>query len=343
MNWEEYQGIRKKIFDSLPKDAFEENPSMLIWGLCYALIIGTSSIILYRDNIGIITSLVLSLIIGICYGCWTFLAHDVLHGSVVRSKILQNLIGYPGFSIYFMSSYVWKAWHNRLHHPETNKNGIDPDMFGLEDTFFNYPMAKVLYRQAPGSRKIDSLFLSFTSRFTNQSFNVLWYFAFKNPKIFKGMTLWRGVLETLLIYSLWGLLINFLGWKNSLFILFIPMMIANTTVMAYIYTQHLMCPMTDQNIPLINTTSVKTLPLIDFLHHNFSYHVEHHMFPTLNAKYLPYVSKKLVELCPEHYRRLSHWAALKLLFKTPRVYKDAHTLIDPYTREELDVRTLFKS
>ena len=54
-------------------------------------------------------------------------------------------------------------------------------------------------------------------------------------------------------------------------------------------------------------------PTFNWLHSNFSYHAEHHLFPAMNSDYYPLVSDLLREHFGEHYHRLtigSAWTAL---------------------------------
>ena len=43
---------------------------------------------------------------------------------------------------------------------------------------------------------------------------------------------------------------------------------------------------------------------MDWLHDNFSYHTEHHVFPSMNPKFYPEVSRLLQEHFPERYNRI---------------------------------------
>ncbi len=119
------------------------------------------------------------------------------------------------------------------------------------------------------------------------------------------------------------------GWSTLLFVIVIPFVVGNATVMSYIATNHFMRPQTKDNDPIENSMSVTTLPLIDKLHFNFSHHVEHHLFPRMSAKHAPRVRTWLQDNVGDRYVSPSHTRALAYLYKTPRVYLDANTLCDP--------------
>jgi fatty acid desaturase len=67
--------------------------------------------------------------------------------------------------------------------------------------------------------------------------------------------------------------------------------------------------------PLLGSTSVDVPPLLDRLHSNFSYHTEHHLFPSMSSDYYPLVSKILQERFPERYHRLSYREAWRKLWQ----------------------------
>ena len=51
------------------------------------------------------------------------------------------------------------------------------------------------------------------------------------------------------------------------------------------FTNHFLNPVSMNSDPLVNTTSIVVHPIFDWLHLNFSYHTEHHLFPGMNSDY----------------------------------------------------------
>jgi fatty acid desaturase len=51
-------------------------------------------------------------------------------------------------------------------------------------------------------------------------------------------------------------------------------------------------------------TSVIVSPLLDWMHLNFSFHTEHHLFPAMDGRFLPLVSRLLQEHFPARYHRV---------------------------------------
>lgn len=54
--------------------------------------------------------------------------HDALHGSFSKSPKVNQFLGFMGFDLIGLSSYVWKQTHNIGHHTYTNISGVDPDI-----------------------------------------------------------------------------------------------------------------------------------------------------------------------------------------------------------------------
>jgi fatty acid desaturase len=109
----------------------------------------------------------------------------------------------------------------------------------------------------------------------------------------------------------------------------IPLLIANVIIMAYISTNHRLNPLLPINDPLANSLSVTVPRWVDFLHFNFSYHTEHHLFPGMSSKYYPLVKNYTKKIWPDRYHEMSMWKAFKVLWQTPRAYKDGIEFIEP--------------
>lgn len=54
--------------------------------------------------------------------------HDALHGSFSKSARVNRYLGYLGYDLLGLSSFVWKQTHNKEHHTYTNISGVDPDI-----------------------------------------------------------------------------------------------------------------------------------------------------------------------------------------------------------------------
>jgi fatty acid desaturase len=126
-----------------------------------------------------------------------------------------------------------------------------------------------------------------------------------------------------------------LGWAvgayGAVLLILLPMMIANAIIMSYTATNHLLLPLTGRSNPLADSMSVTTHPLLDWVHFNFSYHVEHHFFPAMSPKFAPLVRAKLDQFAPGQVLAPRHFSALRLLLQTPRMHDANGDLLDPKT------------
>jgi fatty acid desaturase len=109
--------------------------------------------------------------------------------------------------------------------------------------------------------------------------------------------------------------------------------------MGYILTNHALSPHTEVNDPLANSLSVTVPPVVDFLTMRFGFHVEHHLFPWMSSRHAPLVRDLVQARWPERYQSMPLWRALLAVHRTPRVYEDDKTLLDPSSGQR--VRTLF--
>src|SRR3989338_4971836 len=101
----------------------------------------------------------------------------------------------------------------------------------------------------------------------------------------------------------------------------LPVGIAHCIAMSYIHTNHFLSPLTGEiDDPLVNSLSLKNSRFVDTIFSNFSHHVEHHLFPAMSSSHYPKVRKLLLELYPERFQLIPMIDAMKMLFKTPRIY-----------------------
>ncbi len=101
--------------------------------------------------------------------------------------------------------------------------------------------------------------------------------------------------------------------------------------MAFILTNHSLSPRVPVDDPLISGLSVTTPRAIDWLTLRFGAHVEHHLFPSISSRHAPAIRAAVRARWPERFQEMPLTAALALLHRTARVYRDATTLIDPRT------------
>jgi fatty acid desaturase len=264
--------------------------------------------------------------------------HDLLHGSGVRGLARRRLVALLGFSMSWMTPTLWQAVHNREHHQHTN--GLrDPDRAYLEGQPRNW--GKRLFQLIAPSLEVSplGLVLGMSSAWALHHFRTTCSVLLFNtgatrfgpaPIRVSRRERRRIALELLAVIGLHAAVVIWLDAQPLKLLLgyFLPLWCAYAMAMAYIYTNHMLSPLREDNDPLLTSVSLKLPLFLDCLHGNFSHHSEHHVFPGLNGRYLPLVRQLLLQHHLDRYRLLSGAQAWLLLLSTPRLYRDAGTLTD---------------
>ena len=73
--------------------------------------------------------------------------------------------------------------------------------------------------------------------------------------------------------------------------------------------------------------------MLEFLHLNFVYHVVHHIFPSVSPRFWKQIHRELVKQFPNEYKIMPKWQAMRMLYKTARIYKTSRLLYNPETAE----------
>ncbi len=280
----------------------------------------------------------LSLVMGNSVIVLLFSTHDLLHSSAIKNANLRWLISLFGFTMGWMPPTLWKAVHNREHHRKTNsfddpdRNYLheQPNSWGkrVQDLFVpssevNPVMLVIGMGHAWGVytlRNLTSilLFNDGLTKYPAAAFTV----SNKERKAI--------AFELFLMLSIHFGIFFYLGFDPLKLCLsyFLPIWIGYSGVLFYIYTNHMLCPMTDVNDPLINSISLRVPKIFDLLHLNFSYHTEHHIFPGVNSNYYPMIQALLIAEYGDRFNLLDSGEAWRLMLQTPRHYKDENTFTD---------------
>lgn len=280
-------------------------------------------------QVGTGVGLVLSLAIGAAFAGLVFLGHEVLHGAVVRDMRARSLVGWVAFLPFVVSPRLWVAWHNRVHHGHANRAGVDPDAY---PTLGEYHASGTLRLATNwfsiGRNRLRGL-SSLLVGFSVQSLHML--VVAKKRGYLTARQHRLAVLETCLGIAFWATLLAVLGPVTFLLACALPLLVANVIVMAHIFTNHSLSPLTPVNDPLANSLSVTVPRWIDFLTLRFGFHVEHHLFPWMSSRHAVEVRRLVVARWPERYQSMPLWRALLRVHQTPRVYRESTTLVDPST------------
>lgn len=316
----------------LPAQALEPARSRVWWLPVHLLIITAAIISLAAGWVPWALAAFVSLLIGASFGGLTFLAHEALHGAVVRGRTARRVIGAIGFLPFSISPRLWVAWHNSVHHGHTNQAGLDPDTY---PTLTEYRQRRsvrfVTDHLGPGRRRINGV-LSLLIGFTVQSAHML--LAARSLHMLSRRQQRLALLESGLAVAFWATLGWVIGWPAFLFAFVLPLLVANAVVMGFILTNHSLSPQTDVNDPLLNSLSVTVPRWVDWWTLRFGYHVEHHIFPWMSSRHAPAVRAILRSRWGASYQSMPLGSALLALHRTGRVYKTPTTLSDPTAGNE---------
>lgn len=269
----------------------------------------------------------LSVVVGMSFAGLAFVGHETLHGALTRNRALRRIVGFVGFAPFCVSPRLWVAWHNSVHHSNTNIAGRDPDAYPTWAEYHASPKTRLAVDWAAPRMGSFRGWVTLAFGFSLQSLQVL--LSAKN----KGYLSKKGVasawLETLLAVSLWTALFALVGFEAFIVVYVVPLMVANALVMAHIITNHSLSPHCEKNDALASSLTVSVPKWFEFYSLGFGYHVEHHLFPAMSNRHAPRVQAELRRIAPEHYQEMPLTSALKLMFSTPRVYGTPTTLLDP--------------
>jgi len=335
MDIKQYQRILKA---DLPGYMFKAQPQRLYWLLLHACIILSCSWMIVKND-HMFVRLLLGGLIGNSLGTLGFLGHEILHGTVVKSRKLILLLGSICMAHWGLYGKAWIIWHNKEHHSKTQHPFDDPDCFGRIEMYLRSSRMQMLERFIPGSLTA----ISFTFLFWFFSFHTGWIVLF-NRHLFSKKKDW--------IESVLFLVLSVVGWPLLVFLLFgmaflpylwlTPLLISNLVFMSYVATNHFLNPLTPAvNDPLVNSLTVRTPAWMERLHLNNGYHTEHHLFPHVNPRFAPLLNQVLKSRWPERYNEMNFFKAIRLVYQTPRIYFNDTTQINP--RKNIKVKCiLFK-
>jgi fatty acid desaturase len=336
---QELQGFRKNLKEQsfyasrlrkeLPKYIFKPVPERLLWLLPHYIIIFFCGYCIFKIDYPLL-SLFLSILVGHSLAVIFMVGHEVAHGSVIKNKSLIILLSSICFAQFGLYGKAFVSWHNCKHHHHTQHPFRDPDCFGKKQCLKNRYIQRIT-KWLPGSGS----FLSYTFLFWFFSYytlHIVWFqrniFVNRREKI-------ESRTYSIASYIVWIFISCYLHPLGLIYFFLIPLVVSNFTLMSYLSTNHFLSPLTEEiNDPLANSLTVDTWKIFRILHLNFNYHIEHHVFPYVSAKYAPVISKLLKEKFSAKYNHMSHRKALKLLYQRPKFYYDDVTFINPVTQEK---------
>jgi fatty acid desaturase len=298
----------------LPAEAFRPNPWAYL-PICIHVTIIVTGWFATRWVPHVLWPMV-GLVIGNSAAAICLYAHEVSHRSVTTNRYLLYPTEVLLWGLVAIPATLWQRVHG-AHHAHTN---------GDEDTdrrFLPHELTPV---------GLVAAALLFPNRVLRYSFTVFLYgilfpwrhtiamlypgkskpdFVTAKPRYSTADKLRVG-FELLVIVALQTLIAKITHgayfWAGIL-----PLFITSAVVASYVLTNHGLRPVDDGHDVLAASTTVTVPKLVDVLHANFSYHAEHHLFPTMNSKYYPLVAELFQTRYPERYHRipfLTAWSGL---------------------------------
>lgn len=330
----EYQ---QEIFKHFSKENLKRNPKRLFYAVAFSMAnIGIIALILL-GGLHWSVNLVLSLVMGAFWAGNVFVAHELLHGSIVQNKSMQTFVSFFLFTPFVISPTFWSFWHNFLHHGNTQLVFKDPDAFPTRSVWKQSRYMRMILPLTPGSRNPLS-YLYFFWWFSFQALFNQFYMRFQS-KMWDKLDHKRVNIELFLQVMAAGSYVYFIGAESPLFLILVPWAIMNYTVMSYISTNHNLSPYTKINDPLVNSLTVTNNSILERVHLNFGYHTEHHLFPTLPMNRAKELSEVLKKIYPKRYMTMKKSRAVRMLYSTPRLYKNKTTLVNPKSGAEFPTIT----
>ncbi len=321
----------RELRRELPAEVFQPARSRLLLVPVHLAIITLSALAIAAHWVPWPLAPLFSVLIAVSFAGLTFIAHETVHGGIVRAHTPRYAIAWIGFLLFTVSPRLWAAWHDRVHHANANR-AADPDVYPpLAEYHASRRVRFAVDAFALGGRRWRgalSLLLGFTVQSAHQLMTA------RRCRLLRPRAFAFALAETLAGIAVWVLVGVTLGLAAFLFVFVIPLLMANAIVMAFILTNHGLSPRVEINDPLASSLSVTAPRWIEWVTLQFGYHVEHHLFPAMSSRHARRVRDLLRERWPERYKSMPLRAALRELHRTARVYKDAMTLIDPRTQQE---------
>lgn len=321
----------RQVRPLLPADAFAPARSRALWVPVHYAIIALLTWALASGRVPWPLWPLVSIAIGASMAGVTFVAHEALHGGVMRGRVAVRVLGWLGFLPFCISPQLWMAWHNRVHHNHCGQPGVDPDMYPTLTEYKTQRRARVMADYFGLGRRRFRGVLSLLFGLSGQSIQVM--LSARRTRLLTPRLLRRVIVETVMGVAVWAAVAALVGWPAFVFVYVLPLMVANSVVMTFIVTNHNLSPLSKINDPLVNSLSVTLPRVLEWLTLDFGFHVEHHLFPAMSHRQGRVVREVLRTQFPERYQSLPLVEAIRRLHRTARVYLDDTTLIDPHTGE----------
>lgn len=135
----------QELRGALPTLAFAAAPRKL-WLLLVHFLIVTSGYVGFRNGSSVPVFVMLSLGIAHSMACIAFLAHELSHNAIVRSRPLRHGLEVFFWALNLIPATVWRRVHNQTHHAHTNTaEAPDRQFLKSEESFLTRWYARLFY------------------------------------------------------------------------------------------------------------------------------------------------------------------------------------------------------
>lgn len=272
-----------------------------------------------------LTAVLLSILIGHSYACLAFLAHSVSHGSVVRGKHLRYALEFLLWTPLIVPPTVWRILHNRTHHHHANTPAdcdrayiVSDQHLGAKAWYMRLfsPLKGSLGRWNPLSLVHFPTYMIRNILLLGADIRLPFVAAVPRVTTQERVTI---LFEIVLLIGLHAWFVAFM-WRDAgtlLVVEIIPITVASSVLMAFIFTNHLSKPVLHEGDILQTTVSLRIPRFLSWLYSDFNYHVEHHLFPSTPSKHYAIVSRELQKLTGGQYSYPTFVEAWKEVLASP--------------------------
>ena len=311
----------REVKKLLPREALSPDPHKLIYLFGYFIILFFAYLLFHFRN-NLIYYFLLTILVTHCLSCIGFLSHELSHNSIIRNKKYRYILEVVSWGINLIPATLWNRVHNHTHHIQTNTiNDPDRQYFTSEKTAGTNLYTKIFYpnkKSLKWNPVVAFHFIPYIFR------NIISSFYSKNSKPaivpfkpkYSSKQRAKIVVELVVIILFQITIFNLVGRNLLAYFFASPLSYLFTSAVfnTYIFTNHFLNPIHEHSDPLLGTTTVEVPALLNKLHFNFSYHTEHHLFPSMNSKFYPELSKILQTKYPDRYHYLTIKDAWKKLW-----------------------------
>jgi len=330
----EYTAVIRPL---LPGEAFRPDSRHLLRIACHLAIIAAGYLLL-RETDTLWVAILTSLILGHSQACFVFLGHDLSHNAIVKDGRIRRPLELLIWGLNLIPPSLWFRVHNQNHHPATNTlEDTDRVYRACEETMANRIYNRLFHPNRKTPLRHPIVLVHFVTYIVRHLVAALMP-GKRKPSVVTFKPTYSAaqkqhILAELAIIATFQMALWFffrgIWWRYALAVP-VPIIVASCVAMVYLFTNHFLNPLCEKADPLIGTTSVEVPRFFDWLHDNNSFHTEHHLFPGMNPRYYPLVSKLLREHFPDRYNRLPIREAWRRIWAQDEFIREPDSLTGPH-------------